>query len=163
MKKIIIVLCFSFVMLFSFSALAGNVGVVDMQKVFSSSKAKAMRAHLKSQFSSQRKKLVSMQTSVQKLMQKYQKNEAVMDKKTMTALQNRITKKSMTFHQAQTKFQHDLLTAENAGMKKLMAQVKAAAKKIAAEKHMNIVLPSNAVLYSQHQLNITNAVLSAMK
>ena len=63
----------------------------------------------------------------------------------------------------QGKFQRDLMVAQNAEMKKFMTRVKGIVGNIAAKKKLDVVLPSNTVLYSKTKSDITSEVLSALE
>ncbi len=165
MKKIFIVIFFSIAaVMASVSASAtGAIGIVDMQKIFSSStEAQAINASLKRQFSARKAKIMKMGNELQAKVKNYQKNQSVLSKTKLAALQKTISQQSIAFRKAQEKFQSDLLAAQNKKMSAFLDKVKSAVQKVAQKKDLNLVLPSNAVLYSQNQLNVTTGVLSAL-
>jgi len=92
----------------------------------------------------------------------YQKEQAVLSKKKIAALQRTISQHSVALRQAQAKFQSDLLTTQNKKMSAFLDQVKAAVAKVAQKKGLDVVLPSNAVLYSKNKFDITPSVLSEL-
>lgn len=164
MKKGLIALCVAFSSVCSMGAWAGDVGVVDMQKVFqSSSKAKTISEDLKKQFSSRRANIVKMSEALQADVQKYQKNESVLSKAQLTQLQESISKQGNTLRQAQSKFQSDLMAEQNKKMSGFINQVKASVSKVAKKKNLEVVFPSNTVLYSKDELDITSEVLADLK
>jgi len=154
----------SFMAVWSVGAVAQDIGVVDMKVIFKTSpKAKDINKSLKDQFSSRKTDIVEMGKTLQKEVQQYRKNRSVMNKKNMRTLQGKIQKQSIALRKAQVKFQSDLATAQNKKMKVFIAEVKAAVKKVSRKKDLDVVLPSNAVLYSSDKLDVTSDVLSAMK
>lgn len=165
MKKLCIALLLSFMAIWSIGAMADEeIGVVDMQTIFKSSpRAQAINKALKSQFASRKENIVKMGKALQTEIQQYQKNQAVMDKTKIKALQEKINKQSVALRQAQAKFQQDLVTEQNKKMKEFIDDVKSAVAKVAGKKDLEVVLPSNAVLYSKPKLDITSDVLSNMK
>jgi outer membrane protein len=163
MKKITISLMAAFVAFCSISAMAADVGVVNMQKIFTtSSEVKEINANLKSQFSARKTSIVEMAQKLQAEVKKYEKNQSVMNKKSLAKVQKDISQKSLQLRQAQSKFQQDFMAAQNKKMSRLIAKVKSATKKVAAKKGLELVIPSNVVLYSRNTLDITSNVLSAM-
>jgi outer membrane protein len=149
----------------SVSAIAdGGVGVVDMKTVFSSSpKVKAIKADLEKQFNPQKEKLEKMSQSLQADIMKYQKNQAVMDKKDKSTMETSITTQETAFRAAQAKFQQDVFNAQNQSLETFMNSVKAATKVVAEKDKLDLVIPSNDVLYTKNDKDITKDVLDNMK
>lgn len=149
----------------SVSALAdGGVGVVDMKTIFSTSpKVKEIKAELTKQFNPQKEKLEAMGQALQADIMKFQKNKAVMDKKDLTAAEAKITSQETAFRDAQTKFQQDVFAAQNQSLETFMDSVKAAVKVVAVKDKLDLVIPSNDVLYTKEQTDITKDVLDNMK
>ena len=81
----------------------------------------------------------------------------------MEKLRAKISAQGQQLRQVQTKFQRDLMVAQNKNMQKLMATVKKIVKKIAIKKKLDMILPSNNMLYAKSSTDITSSVLSAMK
>jgi len=164
MKKIFIAIFFSIAVMASISAkAAGAIGIVVMQKIFSASpEAQAINASLKRQFSARKTKIMKMGDALQAKIKDYQKNQSVLSKAKLATLQKAISQQSVAFRRAQEKFQADLLAAQNKKMSVFLDKVKSAVQKVAHKKDLYLVLPSNAVLYSQNQLNVTTGVLSAL-
>lgn len=162
MKKIFIAVSVSLMALWSVGAMA-NIGVVDMQKIFQSSpKAKKINAALEQQFASRREGIVKLGQKLQEEVKDYQKNQSVLGKDKLQALQGAISEHSTSLRQAQTKFQSDLLAAQNEKMASFLKDLKASVQKVAEKKGLDLVLPGNAVLYSKTAMDITSDVLSSM-
>lgn len=164
MKKIMIAICLSVAAIWSIGALADDIGVVDMQTIFKSSpEVKAINASLKSEFSGRKASIVKMGQQLQDEVKKYQKNQSVMSKVSLAKLQQSINQHSVSLRQAQAKFQSDLMAAQNNKMRIFLNKVKSAVTKVANKKGLELVLPSNAVLYSKNKMDITASVLSALR
>ncbi|PIZ04016.1 MAG: hypothetical protein COY58_06630 [Gammaproteobacteria bacterium CG_4_10_14_0_8_um_filter_38_16] len=163
MKKLVLGLAISCAV-FSVGALASGVGVVDMKAIFSqSSQVKEIKASLTKQFEPQKEKLQKMSTALQADVAKYQKNKEVMNKKELTALETSITKQETAFRDAQTQFQQDVFNAQNKSLEKFMNSVKASVKIVAEKNKLDLVIPSNDVLYTKGDKDITKAVMKDMK
>ena len=149
----------------SVSALAeGGVGVVDMKTIFSTSpKVKSIKAGLMKEFNPQKEKLEAMGKALQADITKYQKNKAVMDKKDLSTLEASITTQETAFRTAQAKFQQDVFNAQNKSLETFLDSVKAAVKVVAEKDKLDLVVPSNDVLYSKDDKDITKDVVDNMK
>jgi len=148
----------------SVGAFADGVGVVDMKTIFSTSpKVKSIKAELSKQFEPQKSKLEKMGQALQADIAKYQKNKAVMNQKDTTALETSITDQETAFRAAQTKFQQDVFNAQNKSLNDFMNSVKAAVKVVAEKNKLDLVIPSNDVLYTKNNTDITQDVLKDIK
>ncbi|OGT47907.1 MAG: hypothetical protein A3E82_06795 [Gammaproteobacteria bacterium RIFCSPHIGHO2_12_FULL_38_11] len=153
-----------FLATWSAGVFADGVGVVDMKTIFSSSpKVKSIKAELSKQFEPQKNKLEKMGQALQADIAKYQKNKAVMNQKDTAALEASITNQETAFRAAQTKFQQDVFNAQNKSLNDFMNSVKAAVKVVAEKNKLDLVVPSNDVLYTKNNTDITQDVLKDIK
>jgi len=152
-------------MLFSLAASAAETfGVFNVKQIFESSpQAKSISESLKSQFAPRKADIVTLSKKLQEEIKSYEKNQSVMDKKSLKDLQKNINEHSIQLRQQQSQFQSDLLTAQNKKMDAFVQEVKTAVAKIATKKNLSLVLLDTAVLYSKKGLDITPEVLQAMK
>lgn len=149
----------------SISACAdGGVGVVNMKTVFTTApKVKEIKAGLMKQFNPEKAKLQKMSDTLQSDIQNYQKNKAVMSKDDLQKAQDKITQEEGAFRDAQTKFQQDVFNAQNQSLESFMTDVKAAVKVVATKQKLDLVVPSNDVLYSKDDKDITADVIKNLK
>jgi outer membrane protein len=163
MKKAVLAVA-TLVAVCSLNAMAGVIGVVDMKVIFSSSpKVKSIKADLTKQFQPEKNKLEAMGKTLQADIEKYQKNKDVMNKKDLAALEAGITKQESDFRDAQSKFQQDVFNAQNKSLSTFMDDVKTAVKVVAEKEKLDLVIPSNDVLYTKDKTDITQDVLKSMK
>ncbi len=149
---------------FSAAAFGADIGVVDMQQVFHSSKhMKKVNKKLEDRFADDKKKIMGMGKVLQSDMEKYRKDKSVMSKSKLTELRKKITSEEKTFRQKQASFQKELFDAQNSAMSTFVESAKAAVAKVAEEKHLDLVLPKNIVLYSgKRSSDLTDAVLNEL-
>jgi outer membrane protein len=148
----------------SVSALAGGVGVVDMKTIFSTSpKVKSIKADLTKQFNPEKTKLETMGQALQASVAKYQKDQVTMTAKDKTTAEASLTAQETAFRTAQEKFQQDVFNAQNKSLETFMDSVKAAVKAVAEKDKLDLVIPSNDVLYTKNETDITKDVLDNMK
>ncbi len=164
MKRVLVTICLSLAAIWSVSAMADNFGVVNMQQIFrTSSQIKTINTKLRQQFSARKANIVKIGKDLQLEVQKFRKDQSVMDAKNLQALRSKISTQGLKLRQAQQKFQTDLQTAQAKQMREFISTVKKVVKEIATKRKLDIVLPSNTVLYSSSNLDITSSVLSALK
>lgn len=164
MKKFALLTAVAIFAGWSVSACAGGVGVVDMKTIFATSpKVKEIKAQLNTQFTPEKDKLQKMGQSLQADIAKYQKNKTVMKKEDLTALQASIMNQESQFRAAQAKFQQEVFAAQNKSLADFMASVKEAVKTVATKDDLDLVVPSNDVLYTKGDKDITKEVLADLK
>ncbi len=142
------------------SSSALTVGTVDLEAVFqNSAQIKQINANLEQKFKDRQQGLISQGQSLQANMAKYNKNKAVMSKKDLTTLQNTISAQEMQLRNAQNAFQRDVYTARNKVMAGFLARLKSNIAVIAKQKKIDLVIPKNAVFYSNDSVtDVTNQV-----
>lgn len=164
MKRLLLTLCLLAGIIWTPFILAENIGVVNMRQIFQSSpQIKKINAQLNKQFSPQRNKIVSMGKSLQGDVKKLQRNQSVMDKKSLAKLKNSIADQEQHLRTTQAKFQKTLFTAQNKAMSGFMTKITGVVKAIALKKNLDIVLPKNTVLYAKGSMDITSDVVSALQ
>lgn len=164
MKRTLLATCVLFAAIWSLPGFASGIGVVNMQTIFRSSpQVKKINTTLQKRFATRKTSIVVMGKKLQTEVKQFQKNQTVMDSKAAQALRAKIGGQGAKLRQMQGKFQRDLMVAQNAEMKKFMTRVKGIVGNIAAKKKLDVVLPSNTVLYSKTKSDITSEVLSALE
>jgi outer membrane protein len=164
MKKLVLAVA-AFAAISSASVFAdGGVGVVDMKMIFSTSpKVKEIKADLTKQFSPEKDKLQKMGQELQASIANYQKNKPTMKPADLTKLEASITSQETAFREEQAKFQQEVFTAQNKSLETFMDSVKAAVKVVAEKDKLDLVIPSNDVLYTKDKTDITKEVLDNLK
>ena len=164
MKRVVLTVA-TLVAACSMSVLAdGGIGIVDMKAIFSSSpKVKSIKAELTKQFQPKKENLEKMGKTLQSDIEKYQKNKDVMNKKDLATLEASITKQESDFRSEQAKFQQEVFDAQNKSLNTFMDNVKTAVKAVAEKEKLDLVIPSNDVLYTKDKTDITQDVLKNMK
>lgn len=163
MKRIVLAITAVIGVVSMSAASAALYGVVDMQQVFhSSSKIQKINSDLNSEFSSRKQAIVKKGQALQDNMAKYKKTSLVAKPDQLDSLKKKITKQELDLRHAQAEFQKDLYAEQSKKMASFMAKMKSVIQDIATDKHLDLVLPKNAVLYSKGDLDITKAVLNKL-
>ena len=163
MKKIVSLAAVSAAMLLSINAVALSVGTVDMEKVVTDSpQAKKIKAEMEKKFGPDRTKVLEMGKTLRADVQKYQKNQTVMNKKDLDALQKKIADEQSSLRDLQSKVQAEISEEQNKKMDEFMADVKSAAQKVAKKQGMELVLPQRSAIYVADGSDITQKVIDSM-
>lgn len=164
MKRLLVVTGLLLAIIWSVGAIAQSIGIVNMRQIFESSpQIKKINDQLNKQYSPQRDKIVTMGKALQQNINKLQKNQAIMDKKSLDQLRDAIAKQEQDLRMQQAQFQQTLFAAQNKAMNDFMDKVTAVAKQIAEQKKIDIVLPQNSLLYAKDSMDITQDVMNALK
>jgi Skp family chaperone for outer membrane proteins len=148
---------------FASAAMAGNFGVVDMDRVVKAvPQVKAMQAAIQKKFLPKQKEIMAMQQKFQKDQEKFKKNQAVMSQPALSTAAQDLQKQAQTLQGAQMTFQRELVSAQNDAMQKFFEEVKLAAAKVAAAKNLDSILPENGLLYSAPGIDYTQQVIDAL-
>ena len=151
-------------MVWSGSAWADHVGVIDMQQIFQSSpQVNKINGDLNKQFSPQRDKIVAMGRTLEADIKKLNRDQSVMDKTSLGQLKDKITKEEQTLRTAQGEFQQALMAAQNKAMEAFMTQLNKVVTQVAEKKELQMVLPKTVVLYAKDSVDITADVASGLK
>ncbi len=149
--------------MWSANSLAAGVAVIDMQQIFQSSKqVKQINDSLEKQFSGKKQVVEGETKDLQKNIEKYKKDESVMDKKSLDSLKQSIRQQEQKLQQDQSDLQRNLYEAQNKQMSSFLDKIKGIVKNIASNKDLDVVLPKNALLYSKDSLDLTSEVINQL-
>ena len=163
MKKLVFLVGVCMAMLWSIGSWAAGVAVIDMQQIFQNSKqVKAINDGLEKQFATQKKSVDDLGKQLQANIDKYKKDQTVMDPKAADALKDTIRDQEQKLQQQQTDLQRQLFEAQNKAMTQFLDKIKGIVKGMAGTQDFDVVLPKNALLYSKDNLDITAKVLDAL-
>lgn len=163
MKKVSLLVGVCLAALWSISSLAAGVAVIDMQQIFQNSKqVKQINDGLEKQFATQKQDVDKLGKELQANIDKYKKDQTVMDPKAANALKDNIRDQEQKLQQQQTDLQRQLFEAQNKSMTQFLDKIKGIVKGMAASQDFDVVLPKNALLYSKDNLDITAKVLDAL-
>ncbi len=141
-----------------------KIGVVDVQTVVQKSPQMAtVAAKLKQQFKPREQAIVGKQKQLQADQKKYDKNASVMSSKDRAALQDKIIAEKSTLQGQIAAFQRDITNEQNSAMQNILNQVKTAVKSVAQQGGYTLVLQKQSLAFSTGGVDITKAVLVAMK
>ncbi|QTS83710.1 OmpH family outer membrane protein [Coxiella endosymbiont of Amblyomma nuttalli] len=163
-QRLLAIISLTVAMIWSITAVAQNVGLVDMRKVFQAlPQIKKINASLERQFLSRREKVIRLGKSLQDNVNKLQRNESVMSKKEIVSLRDTIQKQRNQLQEDQRQFQQALFTAQNKAMVGFMTRITGVVENIAKKENLDLILLKDTVLYTKDGKDITSDVVSALK
>lgn len=163
MKRVITVVGICCTAVWSMSSIAAGVAVIDMQQIFQNSKqVKQINEGLEKQFASQKQDVDKLGKDLQANIDKYKKDQTVMDKKSSDTLKDTIRDEEQKLQQKQTDLQRQLFEAQNKSMTQFLDTIKGIVKGMATSQDFDVVMPKNALLFSKDNLDITSKVLETL-
>ncbi|MCD6055085.1 MAG: skp [Gammaproteobacteria bacterium] len=169
MKTVVSIL--SAIILFSLTTVAfaavnttQKIAVVDVQAVLTQSpQTKTLADKIKKQFGSRENSLKKDQKTLQSDQAKLDKNGSVMSDKDRSALEDKIISEKSAFQGHVAAFQQDITTAQSEAMQSLLDQIKNVVEQVAKKDGYTLVMEKRSTAYATNDVDITNAVVSAMK
>ncbi|OGT07064.1 MAG: hypothetical protein A2103_04730 [Gammaproteobacteria bacterium GWF2_41_13] len=144
------------------AAPTANIGIVDVQQILQQSpKVNAASEKLRKEFSPQQNELKSSQDHLQQLMDKLNRDGAVMQAKDKADLQAQIDKIQQDLTQKSQVFQQNVMNAQQKEMQDLLAQITTIVKGVSEKKNITLVIDKSAVVYSADGLDMTAEVQKA--
>ncbi|MBU0455352.1 MAG: OmpH family outer membrane protein [Pseudomonadota bacterium] len=149
---------------FTSSVFAVNIGVVDFQKILSTSpKVAASSAQLQKQFKPQQEKLVAQQKKLDALMAQLKRNDSVMKAGDKKALQDQISAQRASLMKDSQAFQQSLFKEQQGAMQNIMKQLTDVVQQVAKKNNLDIVVARNSVAFFNKNLDYTSQVQAAFK
>ena len=122
-----------------------------------------IKTALQAKFTTRKVALQKKGQALQADIMAFEKNKAVMSASSVTKTKNKITAEGSAFHQAQMKYQSDLMSMQNVQTKQLLAKIKVVVSTEAKKQHVDVVFPEQAVLYSAGTKDLTSAIIADLK
>lgn len=148
----------------SASAADPKIAVIDVQKILTTSpQVEAMRTKLKNQFSPKEKEIDAAKKNMQANIEKYKKDNAVMNETQKKEMQNKIMAQQTKLHDLETNFQQSLVAAQNQSMQNISKQIQDIVNKIAKDQGLDLILIKGAIAYSNPSFDVTDKVIDGLK
>jgi outer membrane protein len=164
MKKLLMAATIATSMLTVSVMASPTIGTINMQVLMTSApQVQDCQTSLKKKFTPMQAKLQADASTLQADMKSLQKNGPTLSNADLTALQNKVQNEQAAFQQGQADLQQQATDAQQTCMLTFATVLKTAAAQVADKNDMTLVLPSNAVIYSAANMDITDAVLAKLK
>lgn len=152
------------VMLFAVPAMAETrIGVVDLrQALFSSNDAKAFSDQLKQDFAGTEEEVRKAQQEARSLQERLQKDGAMMNESERERLKEEFQEKAQEFSEKKQQLDQTLNSRKQAFLEEARPEVDAAVKELMQEHDLDMILPSETVVYVKPELNLTDELLEKL-
>ncbi|WP_273204332.1 OmpH family outer membrane protein [Marinobacter subterrani] len=151
-------------MAFSFPAMAETkIGVVDLrQALFSSDDVKAFSESLQKDFAGEEAKVREAQEQARKLQERLKKDGAMMNETERNKLAGEFQEKVKEFNYLKQKLDATVSQRKQAFLEEARPEVDAAVKELLEENELDLILPSEAVVYVKPEMNLTSQLLEKL-
>ena len=141
-----------------------KIGYVDGAVLLDQSPmTKALVDKLEKEFLPRKNKLVAQNNQLTKLIEKKQKDGAVMSESELLRLEKDIRKRGRELKNDKDAFNEDIALKRNQELLKIRKQIAELIVEVAKENNYDIILEKPSVIYASDRANITDLVLKKMK
>jgi len=158
------VLMFVAAMVLALPAMAENrIGVVDLrQALFSSNDAKAFSETMQKDFAADEAKIREAQTAARKLQERLEKDGAMMNESERNKLTGEFRAQVNEFNALKQRLDTTVNQRKQAFLEEARPEVDAAVKELLEENDLDLILPSDAVVYVKPEMNLTSQLLDKL-
>lgn len=140
-----------------------RIGVVDLrQALFSSDEAKAFSETLQKDFAGEEAKVREAQEAARKLQERLQKDGAMMNETERKELTGQFQQKVQEFNMLKQRLDSTVAQRKQAFLENARPEVDAAVKELMQENDLDLILPSEAVVYVKPEMNLTSKLLDKL-
>lgn len=158
------VLMFAAAMALALPAVAETrVGVVDLrQALFSSNDAKSFSEAMQKDFANDEEAVRETQEAARKLKERLEKDGAMMNENERTKLAGEFQEKVKEFNFLKQRLDSTVNQRKQAFLEEARPEVDAAVKELLEENDLDLILPSEAVVYVKPEMNLTSQLLDKL-
>lgn len=149
--------------LFSVSAMAEKVATLSVQQALLSSKAaEDFRAKLKSEFGSEQKQLVELESQAKKMQQDMQKNQGTQSKEVADKQRMQFQKVYAEYQRLGQELQQKQRDREQAFLQEMRPKLDTVIRKLIETEGYDLVVNKQATIYAKPELDITQTVIDLL-
>lgn len=151
-------------MVLSFPAMAETrIGVVDLrQALFSSNDAKSFSESLQKDFAADEAKVREVQEEARKLKERLEKDGAMMNESERSKLTGEFQEKVKEFNFLKQRLDSAVAQRKQVFLEQARPEVDLAVEELLEENDLDIILPSEAVVYVKPEMNLTPQLLEKL-
>ena len=164
MTRILTVLGTALLMAFSVQVSAETrIGVVDLrQALFSSNDAKSFSEQLQQDFSDDEARVREAQEEARKLRDRLQKDGAMMNESERQELTGQFQQKVQEFNTMKQRLDQAVAQRKQTFVENERPEMDAAVQELMEEHDLDLILPSDAVVYVNPEMNLTDQLLEKL-
>ncbi len=154
------ILALSTGLLFSISAWAESIAIVDVQRVLSAMpQSAAMAQALQQEFAGETEELKKLESDIKFNIEKFQRESMTMSQEQQDELRTQIQQMQQTFQAKVKPFEENMRRRQAEERNKMMAIIKQALDQVAAEKKLDLVFQAQGVAFAKEEKDITDLVI----
>jgi len=140
-----------------------RIGVVDLrQALFSSNDAKSFSEAMQRDFAGDEEKVRETQEAARKLKERLEKDGAMMNESERNKLAGEFQEKVKEFNFLKQRLDTTVNQRKQAFLEEARPEVDAAVKELLEENDLDLILPSEAVVYVKPEMNLTPQLLEKL-
>lgn len=140
-----------------------RIGVVDLrQALFSSSDARAFSEKMQQDFSGEEQKVREAQEAARKLQQRLEEDGAMMNESERSQISAEFQEKVKEFNFLKQRLDSTVANRKQQFLEDARPEVDAAVKELLEEHNLDLILPSEAVVYVKPDMNLTDELLEKL-
>ncbi|NMT63426.1 OmpH/Skp family outer membrane protein [Marinobacter orientalis] len=140
-----------------------RVGVVDLrQALFSSSDARAFSEKMQQDFAGEEARVREAQDTARKLKERLEKDGAMMNESERSKITTEFQEKVKEFNFLKQRLDSTVASRKQQFLEDARPEVDAAVKELLEEHDLDLILPSEAVVYAKPDMNLTDELLEKL-
>lgn len=140
-----------------------RIGVVDLrQALFSSDDAQAFSQKLQQDFAADEQRVREAQTAARQLQERLEKDGAMMNDSERQELAGQFQQKVQEFNALKQRLDGTVNQRKQQFLEQSRPEVDAAVKELLEENDLDLILPSEAVVYVKPDMNLTEQLLQKL-
>jgi outer membrane protein len=140
-----------------------RVGVVDLrQALFSSNDAKAFSQQMQQDFAGEEAKVREAQEAARKLQERLEKDGAMMNESERNKMTAEFQERVKEFNFLKQRLDSTVANRKQQFLENARPEVDAAVKELLEEHDLDLILPSEAVVYVKPDMNLTDELLEKL-
>lgn len=140
-----------------------RIGVVDLrQALFASDDAKAFSETLQKDFSADEAEVRKAQEKARELQERLQKDGAMMNEAERKELAGKFQQQVQEFNMLKQRLDSTVAQRKQKFLEEARPEVDAAVKELLEENNLDLILPSEAVVYVKPEMNLTSQLLEKL-
>lgn len=140
-----------------------RIGVVDLrQALFSSEEAQAFSEQMQQDFSGEESEVREVQEEARKLQQRLEQDGAMMNESERKQITAQFQEKVKEFNFLKQKLDSKVANRKQTFLDEARPEVDAAVQELLEEHNLDIILPSEAVVYAKPEMNLTGQLLEKL-
>lgn len=140
-----------------------KIGVVDLrQALFSSQEAQAFSQQLQQDFSAEEARVRETQEAARELQQRLEQDGAMMNESERNSLAAQFQEKVKEFNFLKQKLDSTVANRKQSFLESARPEVDAAVQELMEEHDLDLILPSEAVVFAKPDMNLTDQLLEKL-